>query len=447
MSSDPAVIVVGAGVAGLAAACRLGRAGLPVRILEARDRIGGRVFTHFDPNCKCPIEFGAEFIHGRPPEIWDFLRNAKAEVTEVEGDAWCVEEDGLAPCVFWEDVDEILEKMDDSRPDESFANFLERCSGSSNTPTKMRAKQHAQSYVSGFNAADPALVGVHWLVKGMRAEEKIEGHRAFRSRHGYADLLDVFQQDLKTHDIMPATETVVQQVHWNRGGVKVKICDKSGTSTLDAARVLITVPLSLLKSPRSQPGVIQFVPELPLEKKGAMDKMEMGKVIRVTLRFRERFWEGIKPPCSRQSLSRMSFLFGQDDWFPTWWTAHPAKWPIITGWAPFRSAERLSAHDRTFVVEHSLQTLSSVLRVNQSDLQNMLEDAYSHDWQTDPFSLGAYSYGKVGADKAQETLATPIGDKLYFAGEATDRTGHNGTVHGAISSGYRAAHQILEAFK
>src|SRR5580765_7523812 len=127
MSSDPAVIVIGAGVAGLAAACQLGRAGIPVQIIEARDRIGGRILTHLDPVCDCPIEFGAEFIHGKPPEIWDLLRKAKTETTEVQGDAWCAEEDRLSPCGFWDDVDNILDKMDDSKPDESFASFLDRC--------------------------------------------------------------------------------------------------------------------------------------------------------------------------------------------------------------------------------------------------------------------------------------------------------------------------------
>jgi len=444
MSSDP-VIVIGAGVAGLAAACQLGRAGVPVQIIEARDRIGGRVLTHLDPGCDCPIEFGAEFIHGKPPEIFDLLRNGKAEITEVQGDAWCAEDDHLSPCGFWDEVDQILQKMDDTEPDESFAAFLDRCCRGPKTPAKQRAKQRAQSYVSGFNAADPALVGVHWLLKEMQAEEKIEAARAFRCRNGYQDLLDVFHQELKTYNIAVHTETVVQQVRWSAGSVRIDVCNEKGKSTLEAPRVLITLPLSLLKAPVGQPGVIQFTPELPSQKKTALDRLEMGKVIRITLRFRERFWDSIKPPGAHASLSNLSFLFSQDDWFPTWWTANPAKSPIITGWAPFRSAERLSGKSRSFVVERSLQTLSTQLRVSLSELQNLLGEAHFHDWQTDPFSLGAYSYGKVGADAALQALAEPIEDTLYFAGEATDTTGNNGTVHGAIASGYRAAKQILNA--
>lgn len=445
MSSDPAVIVIGAGVAGLAAACQLGHAGIAVHILEARDRIGGRVFTHPDPDCDYPIELGAEFIHGKPPEILELLRKSKTEIAEVQGGSWCAEDDRLTPCGFWDEVDQILQKMDDSKPDEPFAAFLDRCCRSPKTQAQKRAKQRAQSYVSGFNAADPALVGVHWLVKEMQAEEKIEGDRAFRCRNGYKDLLDVFQQEIKNYNITVHTETVVQQVRWNAGNVKVEVRDQESASTLEARRVLITLPLSLLKAPVGQQGVVRFTPELPSQKKDALDKLEMGKVIRVTLRFRERFWDSIKPAGARGSLSNMSFLFGPDDWFPTWWTANPAKSPVITGWAPFRSAERLSGKTHSFVVEHGLQTLSALLRVSQSELEKILEGAHVHDWQADPFSLGAYSYGKVGANEAQQVLSEPIQDTLYFAGEATDTTGNNGTVHGAIASGYRAAKQILDA--
>jgi len=445
MNSNPAVIVIGAGVAGLAAACQLGRAGFAVHIVEARDRIGGRVLTHIDTGCEYPIEFGAEFIHGKPPEIWELLRKASAEITELEGDAWCVEDGGLTSCGFWEDIDDILDKMDDRKPDKSFADFLEQCCRSPKTEARQRAKQRALGYVSGFNAADPALVGVHWLVKGMRAEQKIEGDRAFRARHGYKDLLDVFQQALQNYNVSVQLSTVVRRLRWHAGNVELRVTDPKGESTFEAARALITSPLSLLKAPAGEPGVIKFVPELPTRKKNALDRLEMGKVIRVSLRFRERFWEAMKPAGATKPLADMSFLFSQDDWFPTWWTAHPEKSPIITGWAPFRAGERLSGQSRTFVEDRCLQTLSTLLRVSRSALEVMLEGAYFHDWQTDPFSRGAYSYGKVGADGAQEALVEPIENTLFFAGEATDTTGHNGTVHGAIASGYRAASQILRA--
>ena len=123
---------------------------------------------------------------------------------------------------------------------------------------------------------------------------------------------------------------------------------------------------------------------------------------------------------------------------------HAERLPIITGWAPFRCAERLSGKTRSFVVDRSLRTLGRLLNIGVDEITQLLEAAYFHDWQSDPFSRGAYSYGTVGADGAQQALASPIENILFFAGEATDTTGHNGTVHGAIASGHRAAKEILD---
>lgn len=75
---------------------------------------------------------------------------------------------------------------------------------------------------------------------------------------------------------------------------------------------------------------------------------------------------------------------------------------------------------------------------------SLFEKAYWHDWETDPFSRGAYSYVKVGGDSAQRDLGTPLENTLFFAGEATDVAGHNGTVHGALASAQRAVREILQ---
>jgi monoamine oxidase len=99
------------------------------------------------------------------------------------------------------------------------------------------------------------------------------------------------------------------------------------------------------------------------------------------------------------------------------------------------------------VVEQALRSLASSLNTKPSRLESLLDDAYFHDWQNDPFSCGAYSYGAVESDGAQRDLASPLENTLFFAGEATDTTGHNGTVHGAIASGHRAASQILRGLR
>jgi monoamine oxidase len=95
------------------------------------------------------------------------------------------------------------------------------------------------------------------------------------------------------------------------------------------------------------------------------------------------------------------------------------------------------------IVDKSLESLSALLQVGKSHVQSRLTAAYFHDWDADPFSRGAYSYVKVGGEGCQQTLGAPVESTLFFAGEATDTSGHNGTVHGAIATGKRAATEIL----
>lgn len=450
MANDADVIVIGAGASGMTAAINVARRGLSVLVLEARDRIGGRIFTVENFKYKLPVELGAEFIHGRPPEIWSLLRHRKIKPAEVRGDEWCKEPDQLAKCNFFSDVEEILEKMSDRKPDESFLSFLERTyPGSKDTPRLLDAKQRATRYVSGFNAADPALVGVHWLVKGFRAEEKIDGGRVFRAPHGYADLLAVFQQQLSQPTIQIRKNTIVDSVRWSADGAEVTACATNERHIFSSRKVLVTVPLGVLQSQADSNGRIRFSPELPAPKQNALRSLAMGKVIRVTLQFREKFWGSLPKKQEKNSatMSNMSFLFSDDDWFPTWWTAMDNALPFLTGWAPFRCAEKLSGQSEAFVVDQALQALHRVLGLSVEELKDLFEQAYWHDWQSDPFSRGAYSYGTAGGDGAEAALAKPLDNTLFFAGEATDTGGHNGTVHGAIASGKRAAAEILGSIR
>src|SRR5260370_40300669 len=109
MSTDADVIIVGAGVSGLAAAAALSRRGHSVVILEARDWIGGRVLTRQDPVCRAPIEFGAEFIHGRQASIWKGFQKRNVNIAEVAGNRRCVEKGILSTCEFLFEIKDIVE--------------------------------------------------------------------------------------------------------------------------------------------------------------------------------------------------------------------------------------------------------------------------------------------------------------------------------------------------
>lgn len=443
MSKEIDVLVIGAGAAGITASLQLTQAGLSVLILEARARIGGRMFTIQDKETGAAVELGAEFIHGRSPEIFDLVKEHKIPIKEVEGDFLRIDHGEPQAGDFFSEVDDLMQNMTDRSPDESFSDFLDECLPSKNQD---KVKIWARGYVTGFHAADPNLISVHSLVKGMRAEEEIGGHETFRMDCGYVTLIHLWEKQLQAAKIEVQLEHMVRAVRWKKGNVEVEVEKNGETSKYFAKKLLITLPLSLLQAKTAREGVVQFMPELTA-KKPALEKLEMGKVIRVTLCFRKRFWDSLhaggKP--GGKSLADASFILSGEDWFPTWWTTLPEKLPIITGWAPFHCAEKLADKSPAFVVEKATETLAKIMRVDVKEVNRYLVSAHYHNWETDPFSQGAYSYVKVGGDTAQKDLSTPIDDTLFFAGEATDYTGHHGTVHAAIRSGHRAAKEILES--
>lgn len=434
MATD--VLIVGAGVSGLAAALELARAGVRVEIIEARDRVGGRVFTKTDPSLDHSIELGAEFVHGLPPEIWLPAQKHDLRMTEVDGDLWCSLDGKLQPCNFFGKAGKILSAMNDRETDESFLDFLARMFPGDE---HAEAKHWATGYVSGFNAADPAEVSVHWLVHGREAEEQVEGDRAFRIVGGYHKLLKIFSAELEALEVPIHLNSVVQEINWHEGSVRIQARSRSGDFSIGAPRALITLPLGVL-----QAGSVRFDPELPSQKKSSLEKLAMGKVFRVTLCFRERLWEDMRPEGGK-TLADLSFLFSCNELFPTWWTEMPERVPIITGWAPAHSAELLAGMSEGRVIDKAVEALGVLLGVGKPEVQSQLSAAYFHDWDSDPFSRGAYSYVKAGGEGCQKTLGAPVSNTLYFAGEATDTSGFNGTVHGAIASGVRAAKEMVEA--
>ena len=426
MSPETDVLIVGAGVAGLAAAHDLCAKGMRVAVLEARDRLGGRIYTQ--RKMEYPVEVGAEFIHGRPPQTFDLLKKAGMRVERVEGDFWQLENGRFHQSNdFMEHLEKMFEKMaqlDRGQPDQSFTGFLEQLNPDPAT------REQSCHFIEGFHAADPQRVSVHWLVKSNEAEDKIDGDHDFRLPTGYDGLVHFLRDSITSASCSIHLNSAVTELRWKPGEVRALTASGKEHS---APRALITVPLAVLKA-----GDIHFIPELQ-PKQEALQYLETGAVVRVVLCFRERFWE------SRKELKNLSFLFTDDPQFPTWWTSNPIPFPILTGWAAGKYARQLHGASADEVGERALQALGRIFSMSQADLRRYFEAAFSHDWQSDPFTRGAYSYATVGGSYASRELAAPISQTLYFAGEATDSRGENGTVHGAIWSGQRAAREILES--
>ena len=167
----------------------------------------------------------------------------------------------------------------------------------------------------------------------------------------------------------------------------------------------------------------------------------MGQVIRVVLRFREVFWELATPPYPH--LPGMMFLFTQDAAFPTWWTSYPRFVPQLTAWVAGPRAALLVGQPQEAIIGQAVESLARIMGVPTDRVAADLVDGSLHDWGTDPFARGSYSYVRVGGLAAPGLLGAPVADTLFFAGEATNTAGHTGTVHGAIATGHRAAAEVL----
>jgi monoamine oxidase len=156
--------------------------------------------------------------------------------------------------------------------------------------------------------------------------------------------------------------------------------------------------------------------------------------------FRRRFWDRLVR--GGKGLSAASFLFSDDERFPTWWSSLPARAPMLTAWVAGPRAE-IGASANAALLRRALDALTDLLDIDPARLRTELVSWHAHDWTRDPHSRGAYSYVPVGGLDAPRALAEPVRGTLFFAGEATDTSGHTGTVHGAIASGQRAAREVL----
>jgi monoamine oxidase len=427
--SEPDVIVVGAGAAGLAAAADLAGAGSAVTILEARDRLGGRIFTRRLAD-GTPIELGAEFVHGRPPEIWRLVRDGRVDAIEASGKAWCRRGTELAPCArLVHEASALLDRMSATDPDRSFRDFLE--SEARDAPED--AKRRATAFVEGFNAADAGRVSVRWLVDSREADAEIEGDRQHRIAGGYDRVVDALRAPLSGTRCELHLQTPVREIAWRRGQVEVAAADR----VFRAPRALVTLPLGVL-----QAGDVRFVPALDA-KRDALGALAMGPVVKIVLAFRERFWSTIGRP--GETLDDMSFLFAGDDRFPTWWAHVPERDKLMIAWAAGPRASRFDGKGGEPLAAQAVESLARHLGLARADVERRLESSHVHDWSGDPYSRGAYSSVLVGGAGAPRALGEPLAGTLFFAGEATDLGGHNGTVHGAIASGRRAAREIVTA--
>ena len=432
-------IIIGAGAAGLAAARDLSREGCEVVVLEARDRIGGRVYTHKDPESPVPIELGAEFVHGESPALWQIAIGASLKLHEVSGRHWYFDNGKISKSHdFWKEIESLMDQMKSSKADQSVRDFLE---GLPHDEETARAKAMVTRYVEGFQAAEIDGIGVRGLIAFNEASDSIAGDASFRFENGYDSLMQALRAEAESYGARFHLNTIVKKIRW--AGDEMTVASETATE-YSASTIVVTVPLSILQRDSSDGGIV-FVPDLPAAKQVAVRRLVMGNVLKINLRFHERFWEETKlwdEKAEQVNFKDAGFFHYPEAPLPTWWTQLPMRAPLLVGWAGGPRADRLWSLGTSAILDQAIESLALIFNISANEVRAQLQASYIHDWHDDPFSRGAYSYLPVDGLEDQQALAKSLDNKLFFAGEATS-VGHVGTVHGAIQSGQRAAQEIL----
>lgn len=431
---DYTVIVIGAGAAGLYAGWYLQERGFNVQVLEASDRVGGRVrqlsgFADFD------IELGAEEIHGNNSEWYRIVtEQVKAKLNEVDTeDYYFFKQDVMdqnEPALKSESISnqyqeftKTLQFIDNaylySGPDVTVENVFSTSGISWNM----------FGVANGLLGNEYGTSNNRLSMKGVAEEDNLwsAGDESYALKD--KTLLSVLET--KFAAVLPKVKLNTQAKKIDYSGDKITVTDQNNV-TYQADRVIITVPLTVLRD-----GDISFTPSLPSTKIDSFDNIGMGGGMKANFKFSTPFWEGL-------TSEQLGSVIGYNEVPEIWATSvGRGNTPILTAFIMGEKAEQFSSMNPSDARGFLLGHLDNIFGNNIAS-QSLLQDGfYLMDWSKQPFIRGAYSYPMVGGGLIfRKELASDIDGRLFFAGEATHYTGHSGTVHGAIETGIRVVDEV-----
>jgi monoamine oxidase len=430
-----AIIIIGAGAAGLLAARELSAAGFTVTLLEAAGTPGGRMHTMQENGFTSPVEAGAEFIHGELELSLQLAKQAGITLQPVRGAMLRVRKGKWSgDPMETEGWEQLMQKMAALQQDRPIAGFLaEEFPGEKYATLRDSVRGFAEGYdLADMNRASTKALYKEWSHEGDEEEYRLEG--------GYRRLVEYLISQCQANGCTIRLSTPATHIRWEQD--RVEVTAASG-AVFTANRLVVAVPLSVLQadpttlasSPVVQPPALQFFPPIPDYRQAAC-QLGYGSVIKILLAFKTPFWNEKKKP------GHTLFILS-DEPVPTWWTQPEDTNTLLTGWLTgdnMRAFQKLTAEGR---LDACLSAVASIFAVDPSFLRGQLTASRILDWSAAPYIAGGYSFEAVYGDEARAILSQPIEQTLYFAGEALYEGEAPSTVEAALCSGHRAAQKII----
>jgi monoamine oxidase len=404
------VLVIGAGIAGLACGRALTQEGLDVVLLEARDHVGGRIRTLRLPGEE-PVELGAHVIHGDVAATWELIGTSRLRVKRLEP----------SPRILFRVHDVVLSASVLLAADGTPPWALEQELGgrqARDRPVGEILSAHSSRFFD-------LTIALEWVMHrwGGDPDELSDAgigriRRAWRAGEGQFVVIDGYDRipEILAAGIDVRLGTAVRRVRWSQGSIFVE----APGLEIAARAAVVSVPPTVVASHN-----LLFYPELPDVKVAAARAIDLGDAIVVVA--------GIGEPAP---WSADALIVGECGGF---WKARKGS-QLVQGWFRGRnaSAARAAGVDPT-LIERLVAPLFPWVR------SDTIREVHVADWGTDPYTLGAYSYPRVGFLEIPRHWAAPLVRTLFFAGEAVCTNGHRGLVHGALESGQQAARSVLHA--